>query len=146
MRVPALIGLATLLAACGDRGMAPENSDQVEPVVLDAQNAGDPGPGALPPLNEGARFVGRWAADQRQCQSAAWTFTQTTLETPAGSHCSFDQVIQVPGGYDIHASCTAEGPVKPDTLHIRFAESAKAMLFESESIADAGLVFCGRDV
>jgi hypothetical protein len=68
------------------------------------------------------------------------------LRTPAGSSCSFDQVTPVPGGYDVKAVCTAEGPPAPDTLQIRFAESAKALLFKSKSIADTGLIFCGRDV
>jgi hypothetical protein len=102
--------------------------------------------GDLPPPGPVPRFVGKWAADQKSCDSAAWQFTQTTLRTPAGSSCSFDQVIEVPGGYDVKATCTAEGPPAPDTLRIRFAESAKAMLFNSKSIADTGLVFCGRDV
>jgi hypothetical protein len=106
-----------------------------------AVKAGDlPAPGPLP------RFVGKWAANQKSCDSAAWQFTQTTLRTPAGSSCSFEQVTQVPGGYDVKATCTAEGPAAPDTLQIRFAESAKAMLFSSKTIADTGLVFCGRDV
>jgi hypothetical protein len=100
--------------------------------------------GTLPPPGPALRFVGQWAADQRSCDSTAWTFTATSLRTPAGSSCSFDHVSDVPGGYDILARCTAEGPSKPDTLKIRFAESAKAMLFSSKSIADTGLVFCGR--
>jgi hypothetical protein len=102
--------------------------------------------GALPPPGPIPRFVGKWATNQKSCDSAAWQFTQTTLRTPAGSSCSFGQVTQVPGGYDVKATCTAEGPPAADTLQIRFAESAKAMLFASRSIADTGLVFCGRDV
>ncbi len=102
--------------------------------------------GALPPPGPLPRFVGKWATDQKSCDSAAWQFTQSNLRTPAGSSCGFDQVSEVPGGYDVKATCTAEGPPTPDTLQIRFAESAKAMLFSSKTIADTGLVFCGRDV
>ena len=102
--------------------------------------------GDLPPAGQGVRFVGKWAADQKSCESAAWQFTETSLSTPAGSSCSFNRVTEVPGGYDVDATCTAEGPATADTLKIRFAESAKAMLFDSKSIADTGLVFCGRDV
>ncbi len=102
--------------------------------------------GDLPPAGQGVRFVGKWAADQKSCESAAWQFTESSLTTPAGSSCSFNRVSEVPGGYDVDATCTAEGPPAADMLKIRFAESAKAMLFESKSIADAGLVFCGRDV
>ena len=50
----------------------------------------------------------------------------------------------MPRGYDIVAPCTAEGPETDDAIEIRFAESARAMLFESDAIADAGLVYCGR--
>jgi hypothetical protein len=88
------------------------------------------------------RFIGRWAADVRQCSAQAWRFSATSLSTPAGSHCDFTKVTEVPGGYDIAARCTAEGPPADDTLKLRFAESAKALLFESNSIADAGLVRC----
>jgi hypothetical protein len=106
--------------------------------------AGD-GPGTgLPPAGTGLRFVGLWASKAENCGNLAWRFTAKRLETPAGSVCTFKDVDAVPGGYDIAASCTAEAPPRDDTLEIRFAESAKAMLFESESIADAGLVYCGR--
>ena len=100
----------------------------------------------FPPLPTPAsyRFVGRWATDERNCEALAWRFTATSLSTPGGSQCTFTKVSEVPGGYDIAARCTAEGPVVRDTLKLRFAESARALLFESGSIADAGLVRCPR--
>jgi len=101
------------------------------------------GGGALPPAEEPLRFVGRWSAETRLCASAVWRFTPDSLASPAGARCRFDRVHKVPGGYDIAARCTAEGPERADTIRLRFAESARAMLFESESIADAGLVYCG---
>jgi hypothetical protein len=101
-------------------------------------------PGALPPADADLRFVGRWAAERRMCPNAAWRFTAGRLTTPAGSACTFDHVKKVPGGYDIAAHCTAEGPERADTIRLRFAESARAMLFESESIADTGLIYCGE--
>lgn len=88
------------------------------------------------------RFIGRWATEERNCASRAWRFTADRLTTPAGSVCRFRQVTEVPGGYDIAARCTAEGPATSDTLKLRFAESARALLFESRTIADAGLVRC----
>ena len=87
------------------------------------------------------RFVGRWASEEHNCNNA-WVFTASSLKTPAGSVCSFSRVRDVPGGYDVAASCTAEGPAGDDTLRLRFAESARALLFESRTIADAGLVRC----
>ena len=100
-----------------------------------------------PPVAEPAadRFVGRWASEERMCADKAWVFTATSLETPAGSVCRFSNVRSVPGGFDIAARCTAEGPPTDDTLEIRFAESAGAMLFESSVIADAGLIRCEGD-
>jgi hypothetical protein len=88
------------------------------------------------------RFVGRWAAKAGNCSTQAWEFTASALNTPAGSQCKFRKVTEVPGGYDIAARCTAEGPPTEDVLKLRFAESAKALLFESKTIADAGLVHC----
>jgi hypothetical protein len=146
VRIGVLIAAAIALAACDNAptGRAPDTPIINDTIATNApispEQAGD-----LPEPSEGLRFVGRWAADERSCTSAAWVFTQTTLRTPAGSVCSFDQVTPVPGGYDIQATCTAEAPPASDTLKIRFAESAKAMLFESETIADTGLVFCGRE-
>lgn len=93
-------------------------------------------------VNAGYRFTGRWASEERNCSTRAWVFTANSLRTPAGSVCSFSQVREVPGGYDVAASCTAEGPAEDDTLRLRFAESARALLFESRAIADAGLVRC----
>lgn len=94
--------------------------------------------GAVP----GNRFVGRWAAETRLCRTTAWRFTADSLRTPAGSVCRFSRVTPVPGGYDIAARCTAEGPPTDDVLHLRFAESARALMFESRVIADSGLVRC----
>ena len=102
-------------------------------------NASDhrlPPPGAF-------RFVGLWAAEEDMCDGQAWRFTRESMETPAGSVCKFVNAVPVAGGYDISARCTSEGPPVDDNLKIRFAESAQAMLFEAESIADAGLIYCG---
>lgn len=98
-----------------------------------------------PPLAQGpSRFVGRWAAEESLCARSAWRFTEGGLRTPAGSVCRFETVTEVAGGYSIAARCTAEGPERADRLEIRFAESARAMLFDSESVAAAGLVRCGE--
>ena len=156
MRLAPALAAAAVLAGCdnppaGDTPSSPVGGGPVGggPVGGNAANMVEEvsprGAGDLPPPSEGLRFIGKWAANERSCESAAWQFTQTTLRTPAGAVCGFDRVTQVPGGYDIQATCTAQAPPASDTLKIRFAESSKAMLFESESIADDGLVFCGRD-
>ena len=89
------------------------------------------------------RFIGRWAVQEGLCANAAWTFTATEMRTPIGSVCRFNDVSEVPGGYDIAASCTAEGAdARDDVLQLRFAESARALLFDAENVADTGLVRC----
>jgi hypothetical protein len=121
-------------------GPAPEAANQAE---ANDTEPPDVGLGQLPPEGAGLRFVGRWAAKESYCADNAWRFTASALDTPAGSHCDFRKVYKVPGGYDIAAVCTAEGPPAKDEITLRFAESARAMLFESDAIADAGLVYCG---
>jgi hypothetical protein len=161
MRISFSVACAALALSACNKGPATEEqsasagSEPGGPVATgraDANNSVTGGEakaveaGELPPPGPMPRFVGKWAADQKSCDSAAWQFTSTTLRTPAGSSCQFGQISEVPGGYDIQATCTAEAPPKADTLKIRFAESAKAMLFDSKTIAGKGLVFCGRDV
>ena len=65
------------------------------------------------------------------------------MRTSIGSVCRFTGISVVPGGYDISASCTAEGAeARDDLLQLRFAESAGALLFDAENIAETGLVRC----
>ena len=156
-----LITLLVGLAACGSEPAAdappapgsgtagPDQANEAVAALPDADINASLGmlgeaPGA--PGSDGGgdrpRFVGRWAAEAPMCETAAWRFTERELTTPAGSVCRFEQVREAPGGYDIAARCTAEGPEEEDGIAIRFAESADAMLFESGSIADAGLVRC----
>ena len=143
--------LLLVLAACEpepaeEAPTAAENAGQAAgPALPDADInaslepiAGNAAANGLTPL----RFVGRWAAEERLCAGTAWRFSESGLRTPAGSVCRFTDVREVPGGYDISARCTAEAPEQADTLRLRFPESAGGMLFESDSIADAGLVRC----
>ena len=116
----------------------PPNADLDASLDLLGEDPPRPGQEPEPPL-----YVGRWAATEALCGQAAWRFTTTQLTTPAGSVCLFEEVRVAPGGYDITARCTAEAPERDDTIRLRFAESTGGMLFESASIADAGLVRCG---
>ena len=151
---PILVGLG----ACGSEPAANVADPAADPPAANA-TAAEPLPDAdinaslgmlgeapgAPALDGGGdrpRFVGRWAAEAPMCETAAWRFTERALNPPAGSVCRFEEVREAPGGYDIAARCTAEGPEQDDRIEIRFAQSADAMLFESGSIADAGLVRC----
>ena len=88
------------------------------------------------------RFIGRWATEQGKCAALPWRFTADRLTTPAGSVCTFRHVSEVPGGYDIAARCNAKGRPANDTIELRFAESARALLLDSDVIGDSGLVRC----
>lgn len=100
--------------------------------------------GDLPPPGIGPRFVGKWAADEKSCKSAAWLFTATTVRRPDNWGCSFARVSKVPGGYDVEATCGPAKRSRAASLKIRFAESAKAMILTSTGSGHTGLVFCGR--
>ena len=101
-------------------------------------------PGKLPPVGGAApRYVGRWAASEGLCASGAWRFHATHLETAGEVSCRYDRVDTVPGGYDLHATCTAEAPPAADLIKLRFAESAQAMLVESKTFKSTGLIYCG---
>ena len=153
MRLPLALALAASLAGCDNP--VPTAQEPGGPIRTDepARETSENAAAKITPVDQGdvpapganRRFIGLWAADTKMCESAPWRFTDTTLTTPAGSRCSFNRVTDVPGGYDIQATCTAEGPPASDTLKVRFAQSAGAMLFESEVIADAGLLLCDRE-
>jgi len=153
MRLLAAAVLAIAIAGCDNGAMEAGPDGPVGaggPVGENAANAAAPlepeEAGDLPRESEPLRFLGTWAADDRACQSAAWRFTPTTLQTPAGASCSFNRVTEVQGGYDIQATCSAGGQPASDMLKLRFSVLVKAMLVESRTLGDAPLVYCGREV
>jgi hypothetical protein len=102
-------------------------------------------PGILPPADAEYRYAGRWAATQQLCDTGAWRFQPKRLDTAGEVSCTFDNVEKVPGGYDIAASCLAEGNRSKDTIELRFAESAQAMLVQSKMWDGVGLTYCGAE-
>ncbi len=102
-------------------------------------------PGILPPADAEYRYAGRWAATQQLCDTGAWRFQPKRLDTAGEVSCTFDTVTKVPGGYDIAASCLAEGNRSKDTIELRFAESAQAMLVQSRMWDGVGLTYCGAE-
>lgn len=129
--------------ATGAAGPTNEAEEELANATLPVPPGEEDADGGLPPAEEELRFVGLWATEAAFCANRAWQFTPDMLRTPAGSQCSFSKVTPVSGGYDIAARCTAEAPPSDEVIQIRFAESARAMLFESDAIADAGLIYCG---
>jgi len=144
-----LLALAPLALAACERQPAPnaENATPEPPPVANVAEATPPpvAPGTtLPPADANLRFIGWWAPDAKACGETPWLFNERGLETAGGMTCSFDRINQVPGGYDIAATCTAQMEETPDRVRLRFAESARAMMLETDaSLEPTGLVYCG---
>jgi len=150
-----VLAVALLLAGCGQRSQ-PAQSNVVAgtPPKVAAETAGansganaasanNSEAGVLPPANASMRYVGTWATSKANCASKPWHFTSTSLKATGGPQCSFYNVAKAPGGYDVGATCPAKVPIHTDLIKLRFAESAGAMLVESNAISPTGLVYCG---
>jgi hypothetical protein len=101
---------------------------------------------ALPPANTEFRYAGRWATQANLCGVAEWEFTPGGFSTPGEVTCRFNTITRVPGGYQVGATCFAEGPATQHSILITFAESAQAMLLDGSPTAAAGLVYCGPNI
>lgn len=169
MRIALVAGLGLILASCGPRTEQPpqnqssanekstvatENAAEANVSANEAsaapQNANEqantsaPGAGVLPPANADLRYVGAWATNQANCKSKPWRFKARELTVAGGPHCSFYNVAKVPGGYDVAAQCPTKVPIHTDLIKLRFAQSAQAMLVESNAINPTGLIHCGK--
>ena len=120
------------------------NETQAGAAVSANETASSNAPESLPPANAELRFVGLWATDKANCASHGWRFTADALSGTDAPHCSFYKVTKMPGGYDLAARCPAKKPVELDLIKLRFAESARAMLVESNAIKPTGLIYCGK--
>jgi hypothetical protein len=94
----------------------------------------------LPPPGD-IRFAGRWAHSPSECKDMFWSLTRSEISGPS-LQCSVRSIGTVAGGYDLEARCGRRET--DETVYLRFAESARALLVESPSIGNKGLVFCGR--
>ena len=155
MRRLAALG-ALLVAACGQQSQ-PADSNVVagSPPKVAVETAGANSgantaaqtanqTGVLPPANAAMRYVGTWATSKADCKSKPWHFTTRSLKTIGGPQCSFYNVAKAPGGYDVGAECPTKQPIHTDLIKLRFAESAGAMLVESNAISPTGLIYCGK--
>jgi hypothetical protein len=143
------IALALLLAGCGPAKPSTEANiaaDENQTVTANSpQNVEvTEAPAPLPPANAGLRFVGRWATSEANCAAQPWQFSADRLTATDGPHCSIYKVSEAPGGYDLAARCPAKQPNELDLIKLRFAESARAMLVESNVIPPTGLIYCGK--
>jgi len=123
---------------------APAVNESDKKVSAAANEEGANSLGALPPADAALRFVGTWASSKAECASKPWRFTADRLTVAGGPSCSFYKVTKAPGGYDIAAQCPTKEPIHTDLINVRFAESARAMLVESNAIKPTGLLYCGQ--
>jgi hypothetical protein len=157
MRSLAVAGALVMLAACSHKAGPPENEEGANEKVTAEANVGGNAAGTanqsaaaanatakLPPASSAHRFVGTWAKSQAECRSKPWIFTADSLTATDGPKCSFYKVSKAPGGYDVAATCPAKEPVHTDLFKLRFAESAGAMLVESNAVPPTGLIYCGE--
>lgn len=105
---PALIAVLSVLslAACQRRAEGPPPPPPI----------GGPPPAPPKPLPPPASYIGRWAATAELCTTGAWVFETDKVSTAGEVGCQFGTVSPTPTGYQIAASCTAEGPPQPKTF------------------------------
>ena len=161
MRWPVAIPLALMVSGCGHKAEQPSanqsnttenavaesnaggNANEASPSESGEANASANALGTLPASSAALRFVGRWARNESDCTTKSWVFTKEELTATDGPHCRIYNVKAVPGGYDLGAECPAKKPDPTDLIKLRFAESARAMLVESNAIEPMGLIYCG---
>jgi hypothetical protein len=147
---------AVLLAGCGQNAHRAANESNlaanVPAAVADSSapaanvaSAASNAVGALPPADSPLRFVGLWATSEANCTAKPWRFTENKLTATDGPKCSIYKVTKAPGGFDLAATCPGKKPVETDLIRLRFAESARAMLVESNAIPPTGLIYCGKE-
>ncbi|MBC7768465.1 MAG: hypothetical protein H7124_06740 [Phycisphaerales bacterium] len=134
---PALI--AALLACTETAEPPPDPAAAAQ--VGDAQ----PLPHTLPPPAEAQpRYVGLWATSAQGCAEPAWSFRADGVSTLGEVSCSFENVGRTSTGYEVTATCDAEGTQSRHTMQFSFAESAQAMMISGGPWAGAtSLVHCG---
>ncbi len=129
------------LAACGPTEPQVKTPD---PEAAAALGPAEDLEAELPPPDGELRFVGNWATTADQCGSPPWHFTSGGVSTQGHVSCSFDTVTPIPGGYDVSATCHAEGAETRDRIQLTFAEAAQSMMVAGGPwVAGIGLVHCG---
>ncbi len=136
----AVVCLGIALTACGPAAVQ-ETDPEAAAQIGEAQSLER---AALPAASTEPRYVGLWGASADTCAETAWTIRADSLSTPGEVSCTFDQVSEIPAGYDIQATCTAEGPPESYRMQFSFAESAQALLIAGGPwAAPTALVHCG---
>ncbi|WP_269716896.1 hypothetical protein [Caulobacter sp. NIBR2454] len=137
----AWMGAALLLAACNDTPPQDAGASQATSSPVTSDQA----PTEAPSVAVTPRFVGRWAAAKTACGHEAWKFEARGVSTPGEVSCTFNEVREASGGFDIKATCSAEGQAADGDLRLRFMDVTEAMKVEGGPYDwKADLVYCGR--
>lgn len=136
----AIPALAIALIACTESAEPPPDPEAAAQV-----GEAEPLPSTLPPPSEEApRYVGLWATTAEGCTNPAWRFRRDGVSTLGEVSCSFEQVSNTNSGYEIAATCHAEGTTTQHNMQVSFAESARAMMISDGPWSGAtSLVYCG---
>ena len=120
---------------------------QPDPEAAAQIGEAEPLPSTLPPPNTAEpRFVGLWATSAEGCSEPAWRFRRDGVSTLGEVSCSFDNVTLTDAGYQVAATCHAEGETTAHTMQFSFAESARAMMVSDGPWAGpTSLVYCGAE-
>jgi hypothetical protein len=137
-----LVLAALALSACGPTTPAdPPPDPQAASEVSDTVEAL---PHHLPPTGAEPRFVGSWATTDDGCDDPAWIINAHEMHTQGEVSCTFNDVSEIPGGYNVQATCHAEGETTQHDMQLTFAESAQAMMIAGGPWSpDPGLLYCG---
>lgn len=118
-------GACALVALACTEPVAPPPDPEAAAQVGEAE----PLPHTLPaPSASQPRYVGLWATTAEGCAEPAWRFEERQITTLGEVSCRFNDVTQTTTGYQIDATCTAEGAETTHTMQLSFAESAGAMM------------------
>lgn len=135
MRLALAAALLLPLAACDQ---VPDRNSGAAPTPLQPPTpkaAARPDPADL-------FFVGRWAARPELCDEGAWVIKADQLATAGEVSCKFHRLDRAAAGFEIPATCWAEGPPKEHRLQFSPVSSAKALRVLGGPFADMELVRC----
>jgi len=103
-----------------------------------------PPPPAQPQTAAPVSYVGLWAASADLCANPPWRIQDRAISTQGEVHCDFNDVREVPGGYDVDATCYAEAPPAPYMLQLRLTETPHTLTITGGPWpADTRLIACG---
>lgn len=133
MRLPLAAFAFAVVAACDEIPDRPPAPTPLQPPTPNATARPDPAD---------LFFVGRWAARPDLCDEGAWVVTTEELTTAGEVACKFAGLRKTPTGYEVPATCWAEGPPQDHRLQFAYAQSAGALLVSNGPFADMGLIRC----